>query len=158
ERRSEGFDLPLDDALSRDADSISAPFLNDPHVKADRGVNAYFAEVGIPAAKNLDLTIAARSESFSDFGDATVKRATLRWQPLESDELALRASYSESFYAPELRDIQAMGDSNIILISDPLIRDNSGQPIAYTTTDLAGGNPDLKPTLGKYKNLGAIFK
>jgi iron complex outermembrane receptor protein len=167
EHRSGGLDSQPDDALSRDADAISAPFLNDPPVKADRRVNAYFAEVDLPilgsrrdvfAERSLDLTLAARRESFSDFGDATVKRATLRYQPSASDGLALRASYSESFYAPELRDIQAMGDANIGLVSDPLIRGSDGQPMTYLTANITGGNPDLNPTLGKYKNLGAILK
>ncbi len=166
EHRSAGFDSRPDETLSRDADALSAPFLNDPAVRAERRVNAYFAEVDLPildsqqeavVARSVDVTIAARRESFSDFAEATVQRATLRWQPA-SEDLALRASYSESFYAPELRDIQAMGDTNVGLVSDPLLRDSNGQPMTYLTTNVTGGNPDLNPTLGEYRNLGAILK
>lgn len=166
ERRSAGFDSRPDEALSRDADAISAPFLNDPAVKADRRVTAYFAEIDLPilesqqdifAARSVDLMLAARREGFSDFGAALVKRATLRWQPA-GEQLALRASYSESFYAPELRDMQAMGDTNIGPISDPLIRASDGRPLTYFTANVTGGNPDLEPTLGEYRNLGVILK
>lgn len=167
ELRNQGFDSQLDEALSSYADSISLAFLNDVSVKAERDVDAYFAEVNLPLAggehgvaglRVLDVSLAARRESFSDFGDATVKRGTLRWQPLPSDTLTVRASYSESFYAPELRDVQVLGDSNFAPQTDPLILDANGQPIRYSMTNIAGGNPQLDPTLGKYKNVGVIFK
>lgn len=167
ERRTQGFDSILDESLNTYADSLSLGFLNDFSLGLERDVDAYFAEVNVPltgdaanfaGARSLDLTLAARRESFSDFGDATVKRATLRWQPLESDVLTVRTSYSESFYAPELRDILLLGDSNVDILVDPLITDANGAPILYPMRTIGGGNPDLDPTTGEYLNLGVILK
>lgn len=167
EVRNQGTEFVLDEALSRFSDSISLPFLNDFGLRGDRDVDAYFAEVNLPLAgdassiagvRALDLSLAARRESFSDFGDATVKRATLRWQPLESDALAVRASYSESFYAPELFDLQPLGDSNLQTNADPLLVDAGGNPLRYDMTTISGGNPNLDPTTGEYMNVGFILK
>ena len=167
ETRTQGFDSILDESLNTAKDSISLTFLNDFSLGLERDIDAYFAEMNVPitgaesnfaGARALDLTLAARRESFSDFGDATVKRATLRWQPFESDALTFRTSYSESFYAPELRDILLLGDSNTNIYVDPLIVDANGAPIRYTMTTIGGGNPDLQPTTGEYLNFGLIFK
>ncbi|HEY5759341.1 MAG TPA: TonB-dependent receptor, partial [Steroidobacter sp.] len=167
ETRTQGFDSVLDESLNRNKDSISLTFLNDFSLGLERDVDAYFAEVSVPitseasnfaGARSLDLTLAGRRESFSDFGDATVKRATLRWQPLESDVLTFRTSYSESFYAPELRDVLLLGDSNANIYVDPLITAANGSPISYTMTTITGGNPNLQPTTGEYLNFGLIFK
>lgn len=164
EVRNQGFDSQLDEALSRYRDSISLVFLNDISIQSDRDVDAAFTELKLPLSADeaslgaLELTLAARHERFSDFGNATVKRGTLRWQPRQSDSLTLRASYSESFYAPELRDIQPFGDVNFGVQSDPAILGADGQPVRYSMTNIAGGNPDLDPTVGEYLNLGVIFK
>ncbi len=166
EHRNQGFSNILDDSLSRSADSISLPFLNDFSLALEREIDAQFAEVSLPLAgadsnapgvRAFDLTLAARREDFNDFGDATVSRATFRWQPLESDVLAVRGSYSESFYAPELRDLLPFGDTNETLLTDPLILVN-GAPLRYPMRTIGGGNPDLEPTTGKYYNLGVILR
>jgi iron complex outermembrane receptor protein len=166
EHRKQGFANILDESLSRSADSISLPFLNDFSLALERKIDAQFAEVSLPLAgadsniagvRALDVTLAARREDFNDFGDATVSRATFRWQPLESDALAFRGSYSESFYAPELRDLLPLGDTNNTLLTDPQILVD-GAPLRYLMRTINGGNPDLEPTTGKYYNLGVILK
>jgi len=167
ELRTQGFEVALDEALSRFGDSISLPFLNDVGQRAQRDVDAYFAELHLPLASDasnlpgvraLEVSLAARHEKFSDFGDATVKRATLRWEPLESHALVFRGSYSESFYAPDLFDTLPTGDSNLLTNADPLIRDVNGDPLRYDMTVISGGNPGLQPTTGKYFNFGVIVK
>ncbi len=167
EKRKQGLAWILDEALNTFGDSASLTFLNDTSLAGDRDVDAYFAEVYVPIAspqhnfrgvRDLELSLAARTEKYSDFGDATVKRATLRWQPFESDALTFRASYGESFYAPDLYDLQPFGDTNVDPYEDPLILDVNGDPIRYEMVTTSGGNPDLQPTEGEYINFGVIVK
>ena len=97
-----GFVLPAgdNDIIGR------SPNLN---LSSDRDVMSAFAEVLVPIVgrKNrialvdlLELSVAGRYEKFSDFGDAFKPKYALAWRP--SDHLLVRASYNESFRAPNL--------------------------------------------------------
>lgn len=66
----------------------------------DSLTRAVFAELEVPILENLSMQLAARYEDFTDLGlDATTPKVALRWQPL--DDLSLRASWGESFLAPD---------------------------------------------------------
>ena len=75
--------------------------------------DSFFAEARIPifSEKNakrgfhtLELSIAARHDIYSTTEDPTVPKYSIRWLPF-NDELAFRASYSESFVAPNLFEL-----------------------------------------------------
>ena len=72
-------------------------------VSADRRVSAAFAELNIPIVKNLEGGIAARFDHYSDFGNTTNPKVTLRWQPTQA--LLLRASAGTGFRAPTLPEL-----------------------------------------------------
>ncbi len=74
-----------------------------PPVSADRRVSAAFAELSIPIVKNLEGGLAARFDHYSDFGNTTNPKATLRWQP--STALLLRGSAGTGFRAPTLPEL-----------------------------------------------------
>lgn len=74
---------------------------------AERDVDSAFVEVHVPLvssrnARNgvqaLDLSMAARYDDYSDFGDTTNPKIGISWSPIDSVEL--RGSYSTSFRAP----------------------------------------------------------
>ena len=76
-----------------------------------RGINAAFAELGVPLVANrwnqddpaqLELTLSGRYEHYSDFGQTANPEARLRWVPLRS--LKLRGSWARAFRAPTLDD------------------------------------------------------
>jgi outer membrane receptor protein involved in Fe transport len=166
EFRKNGFSQLLDESLNVFRDAASLTFLNDSSAALSRSVDAYYAEVNIPLAggdftapalQQLDLGLAVRHEEFSDFGNATVPRATLRWKPLADTDLLVRASYSESFYAPNLPDLTPQGDVNVDPYFDPLILDANGNPLRYDMETEGGGNPNLDASNGKYYNLGVVF-
>lgn len=166
EFRKNGFSQVLDESLNVFRDAASLTFLNDSSAALSRSVDAYFAEVNVPLAggdftapalQQLDLGLAVRHEEFSDFGNATVPRATLRWRPLADTNLLVRASYSESFYAPNLGDLTPQGDVNVDPYFDPLILDASGNPLRYDMETEGGGNPNLDASKGEYYNLGFVF-
>lgn len=166
EFRENGYSQVLDESLNIFRDAASLTFLNDSSSALSRSVDAYFAEVNVPLAggnfsapmlRQLDLGLAVRHEEFSDFGSATVPRATLRWKPLDNTNLLVRASYSESFYAPRLADLTPQGDVNVDPYFDPLILDAAGNPLRYDMETEGGGNPNLDASNGKYYNLGVVF-
>ncbi len=68
-----------------------------------RNVSALFAEFNFPVTKTLDLTLAARYDRYSDFGNTFNPKASVRYQPVR--EVVLRGSYNKGFRAPTLYDI-----------------------------------------------------
>jgi iron complex outermembrane receptor protein len=75
----------------------------DSDTKGDRDVKALFAEFAIPVMKNLDLTLAARYDRYSDFGNTLNPKVAVRYQP--NRQLLLRGSYNKGFRAPTLYEI-----------------------------------------------------
>jgi iron complex outermembrane receptor protein len=71
--------------------------------KGDRNVKALFAEFSIPVIRNLDLTLAARHDRYSDFGSTTNPKFGVRYQPVQ--QLLMRGSYNKGFRAPTLYEI-----------------------------------------------------
>ena len=73
-----------------------------------RDVTAIYAEWLFPITTNFEISLAARYEDYSDYGDDLAPKIAFRWQPLDS--LTLRGSYGEGFAAPTL-DILTQKDS-----------------------------------------------
>ena len=65
-----------------------------------RDTSSIFAELAIPVADTVDMQVATRFESTSDFGDELVGKFAVGWQA--SDNVLLRASASTTFKAPNL--------------------------------------------------------
>src|SRR3546814_8655430 len=77
--------------------------------RGSRNITSAFAEVSVPffsrdnaitGFQRLDLSLAVRSEHYSDFGTATKPKVALAWSPVSS--LLLRGSYNEGFRAPKI--------------------------------------------------------
>lgn len=60
------------------------------------------AENAVTGVRSLNLSLAARREDYSDFGETTDPKVGLTWQMLEA--LSFRATYGTSFRAPSLVD------------------------------------------------------
>jgi iron complex outermembrane recepter protein len=65
-----------------------------------RKVSAVSAEMVVPILKELEATVAARYEKYSDYGDDFSPKVSFRYQPIK--ELVLRASAGKGFSAPTL--------------------------------------------------------
>lgn len=106
-----------------------------------RDSKAAFAEFRLPVARNLEGQLAGRTESYSDFGNATTGKAGFKWDPIKSF-LSVRGTMASGFRAPSISQI-----SNSFVVSfhsnqdqrvfDP-IRCNSSNPT--NPTSLAGTN------------------
>ncbi len=82
----------------------------------DRDIVSAFAEVAVPIVSpdmdiplmhQIDLSLAARYDDFSDVGDTTNPKYGINWDLMEG--LRLRANYAESFVAPP---IAVIGDAS----------------------------------------------
>ena len=132
-----------------------------------RNVTALYAELGVPLMKSLDLTVATRFDKYSDFGNTTNPKVSLRWQPAK--ELLVRSSYSTGFRAPSLYELNATPSyTNTSTIDDPINCPNGaanplpGKPASIycdiQIQRLTGGNVDLKPEKSKNFTFGLVFE
>ena len=71
--------------------------------KAQYDSSAIFSEYAAPLSANVDLSLAARYEDHSDFGDAITGRAALAWRL--SDVTTVRTSLGNGFRAPSLYEL-----------------------------------------------------
>ncbi len=158
ERRSESY--AFDDGSTRTPPVFLAPF-DPPFPKVSRDITAAFVEAAVPIVRDLEATLAVRTDRYSDFGTTTNPKVTLRWQPLR--QVVLRGSYNEGFRAPsffqlytQLVESQVPGN-----IADPeLCPAGPSAPGADLTVcairpdALQGGNPNLDPETSKQWTIG----
>jgi iron complex outermembrane receptor protein len=72
----------------------------DSNEAGSRAVTAVFAEAIVPLVRDVEMQLALRRESYSDFGNSTAPKVAVAWKP--SRQLLLRGGYSEGFRAPSL--------------------------------------------------------
>jgi len=91
----------------------------------------------IPAAKSLDLNLAARATDYSTNGLVKTWKIGSTWRPI--DDLLIRATVSRDIRAPTLFNLFAGDQSRQQILDDPV----SG--ITENVLTITGGNLDLKP-------------
>ncbi|MBC2607804.1 TonB-dependent receptor plug domain-containing protein [Pelagicoccus albus] len=106
-----------------------------------RDVTSAYAELSVPVLENLELQLAARYEDYSDFGDTTKPKAAFKFRP--TDWLLFRASYGQSFRAPDLSYLYAQQSTSFS--SSQLIDPKNPDVPAQQIRSITGGNPDLGP-------------
>ncbi|MBI1339575.1 TonB-dependent receptor [bacterium] len=160
--------LQFTNGAERDrSDLVGVSATND--FTGDRDVWSAFAEVNAPIVGEgnnfplmyaLDLQLAGRFESSSDFGDNFSPKAALHW--FVAPSLSIRAAYGEGFRAPNLVQIN-QGD---------ITRRNQGDVDPYRVgvtntpgdlgetyrTSLRAGNPDLEAEESESRVLGIVFE
>ncbi|CAN5221071.1 TonB-dependent receptor [soil metagenome] len=128
--------------------------------KVSRRINAIYTEFAIPVIKDLDLTLSARRDNYSDFGSTTNPKGSLRWQP--SKEVLFRGSVTRGFHAPDFDSLyggNVSGQFNSD-INDPVlcpkgvetVPGSQGCGIRPGITTVS--NPTLKPEKSKQWSLG----
>ena len=129
-------------------------------IDKSRNVWALYAEALIPIVKTVDLNLAVRFDDYSDIGNTTNPKATIRWQP--NNQFLGRASYSTGFLAPSLQQL-FLGQREGVTAAgtdDPLRcpTTNDTRDCATQFNVLYGGNPDLKPEESESWTLGFVFE
>jgi iron complex outermembrane recepter protein len=116
-----------------------------------------FVEFAVPLLDTLELSLAARYDDYSDFGDTTNPKIALRWEPLES--LALRASWGTGFRAPSLAQIGLGPSQESLFFTDTYgCADNPAYCPATDYNIVFAGNPDLQPEESENYNLGVAWR
>ncbi len=113
----------------------------------------------LPMVQSLELTAAARYESYTDFGSTTKPKYGVNWKPVSW--LMVRGSYNQGFHAPNLAQ----------LFTGTLIRTVTGSTDTYRSAvtssindgpsnrrSVASGNPNLKPETSTGKSVGFVVE
>ncbi|WP_445356411.1 TonB-dependent receptor [Microbulbifer sp. ANSA002] len=154
-REEKASDIP-DDQFQRGlifgTESVSA--------SASRDISSAYVEVAIPLPARFDLTLAARYDDYSDFGNTTNPMAKLLWTA--TDQLSLRASWGTGFRAPSLAQI-GLGDSQeSVFFADTYGCEandiNSEDCIELDYTIIYSENPDLDAEESESYNIGAVYE
>ncbi len=136
--------------------STAAPAPTNP-TDVSRDVTAAFAEARVPifgegnarpGLKQLELSLAGRLEHYQQIGSTFRPKFGVVWSPVS--DLKVRATYSESFRAPALRELY-----------DPALFNPTFQPLGANrilVLQLAGGNPNLKPETAKSWTAGVDLR
>lgn len=111
----------------------------------------------LPLVQSLELSAAARYESYTDFGDTTKPKYGIAWKP--GSFVMVRGSYNQGFHAPNLAQ----------LFTGTLIRTVTGSTDSYRSivtgliTDgpsnrrsVASGNRSLQPETSTGKSAGIV--
>jgi len=128
-------------------------------INKKRAIQSVFSEISIPivssamnipAIYSLELNLAGRYDHYDGVDeDAKVPKITLRYQPIK--DLTLRATYSNSFIAPNL--YQQFGPSSTGF-SQALTFNGVPQDQAQV---LALSNPDLNPSTAESYTAGLVY-
>ncbi|MBL8268147.1 TonB-dependent receptor [Steroidobacter sp.] len=132
--------------------------------EADRTVDSVFAEVHVPlvgpdnamkGVRSLEMSLAARYDDYSDFGDTANPKIGISWSPIDS--LEIRSSYSTSFRAPsagrELADSNRGIDPRMFIYSF-----TAPDGVGYVPVIQLFGSSPLVPEESKNWTLGFTFR
>lgn len=155
--RREGYSLDYNPAV------LYAALPDASFISRERDIKAIYGEVLIPITKQLDTTLAIRTDDYSDFGRTTNPKISVRYQP--SQNLLFRGSANSGFRAPSFGQLYtAAPDPNAVM---PQITSARNDPSASCPTAgidycsvrfsyLTGGNVDLKPEKSKQVSFGFV--
>jgi iron complex outermembrane recepter protein len=155
-------------------DSFAAP------VSADYDVDEVYAEFRFPILESLDVSAAVRWSDYSTFGNETTGKVGFRWQPIQA--LALRATYSKGFRAPNIGELHGLTQFGATLVdpcgptgSAPVVNDADGlntttletacraqgvpsgfEQANTQITTFTGGNQDLQPEKSDSYTVGLV--
>lgn len=133
-------------------------FNQDAPLNASREIGSLFAELNVPLLSpdqnvpglySVEINGAIRYDDYSDFGNTSNPKISLRWQPIDKT-LTVRASYSTSFKAPTFSDLYTQPSEDFPELRNPVVFNDPNRgpddPYAFTQVrTLREGNPNLKP-------------
>jgi iron complex outermembrane recepter protein len=105
-----------------------------------------------PFARSLSVSGAGRYTHYSTSGGVESWKLGASWEPVE--QIRFRVAKSRDIRAPTLYDLFAGPTSSVIPFTDIHCQCRSPTGLAQ----LGGGNPNLKPEIGKTLTIGAIVQ
>jgi iron complex outermembrane recepter protein len=122
-----------------------------------RNIKAAYFEALFPVLSNLEISLAARHDRYSDYGSDTSPKVSLRFQPL--DTLTLRASYGQGFAAPSLDILTQQPSFSADSVNDPATCLAFGQPPSCSVqiNGYVIANPNLTSEQSKQFTMGVAW-
>lgn len=123
----------------------------------DRTVKAFYFESLVPVIDDVEITLAGRYDSYSDYGNDFSPKISGRWQA--TDNLIVRASYGEGFRAPSLDIITQKDSFSADTVFDPQSCINQGQPAdcSLQINGLRTANPELESENSDQFSFGVAY-
>lgn len=122
-----------------------------------RDITSAYVEVSVPVVEGLEVTGAVRYDDYSDFGNTTNPKLSVRYAPLDS--LAFRASWGTGFRAPSLAQIGLGPSQESRFFSDAFgCADNPAYCTATDFTIVFTGNPNLDAEESESVNFGVTWQ
>lgn len=159
EYREEGFKV-------QDSPEIFIQSVPIQEINANRSIYSFFGELSIPIVGSsqhvpgiysLELNLAGRYDHYEGVSeDAKVPKISLRYQPIK--DLTLRATYSNSFVAPNLYQLigpTSSGFSPTVSLINPATGQSEQQNTQAQA--LAGSNPNLVPSTAESYSAGLVY-
>jgi iron complex outermembrane receptor protein len=126
-------------------------------VDKSRDAFSLYADLDSPITSDFDVAIAARYESYSDFGSTGTGKIAARYD--FSEAFALRGAVSTGFRAPSLQQQYFTATStNFIAIGGISTPVEVGTFPATSVTARALGGKDLEPEKSKNYSAGLVFQ
>ena len=142
------------DALSQQGLVVGS--IQQSAVEASRTAKSVFGELNIPLPGRVEVQAAVRYDSYPEEDKLSPKIAA-RWAM--TPNFLMRASYAESFRAPNLKQLYGAAEQGAdTLSSDAECIAAGAQPgCTIPVFFVTGGNPNLKPEEGKTYNFGFVY-
>ena len=119
--------------------------------EGSRNVSALYTEFSLPVVKNLEASLAAREDHYSDFGSAFSPKVGLKYQPIP--EFLVRTTASKGFRAPSLPENSQSTALSFITVRDPF---NPGGAANVNVSSVSVSNRNLLPERSKNYNIGFV--
>jgi iron complex outermembrane receptor protein len=129
---------------------------------ASLDIHSVFSEIRIPLLKDapgayyLEFSAAGRVEMYSENDDPVVPKLTFRYLPF-NDSIALCGTYSESFVAPTLYEVNGPDNIGFSSLGDLTPADGSDVVEDYQSNTRSVSNPDLTPAESQNYTLGIVI-
>jgi iron complex outermembrane receptor protein len=142
-------------------DNNSVFHIDNSAAKPKRTVRSVYAETqvplvgqaqGVPLVHRIDLSLALRSDDYSDFGRSTNPRVGLDWTVVPGSKVY--ASFGKAFRAPTLGDLDPV-NAGLINVVDRIAAD--GKTTIHGLV-LLGGRDGLQPETASISTLGTALK
>ena len=129
-----------------------------PNSNGSRTTTSLFTEFAIPLHETIDAQLAFRYEDSDDYGDATVGKFAIGWQPI--DQVKIRYSTSETFRAPAMILVNEGFLGRSSSTNDALLALAAGgvDQLNYSMQRITEGNKGLTPELGENESIGIVFE
>lgn len=136
--------------------------------EGDRDVWAVAVEMAFPILKNLEVGASVRYDDYSDFGNTTNPKFSVKYTPIQS--LLLRGSYNTGFAAPTLTQLYAPNSTTFTSTryNDPVLCPNGvpntaagaipARDCGIQFQQLQGGNDKLTPEESDAWTVGFVLQ